>query len=100
LNFGFPDLFRNAKVGGLGPCFMDHGLGPVHDGLTWWRGQETTGERPGWHSGLPVLAGVCREGEGRCGGLTTGLTGAQGVTERPGDSGEVVAVVGLGGDVF
>jgi hypothetical protein len=76
---------------------MDHGLGPVHDGLTWWRGQETTGERPGWHSGLPVLAGVCREGEGRCGGLTTGLTGAQGVTERPGDSGEVVAVVGLGG---
>jgi hypothetical protein len=29
------------------------------------------------------LAGGGREREGRCGGLTTGLTGARGAVERP-----------------
>jgi hypothetical protein len=35
---------------------------------------ETTGERPGWRSGLPVLADGGWEGEGWYGGLTTGST--------------------------
>jgi hypothetical protein len=49
------------------------------------------------------LAGVLRwrpEGKRRCEELTTGLTGAQGATERRGDEGEVAAVVGLDGSVL
>jgi hypothetical protein len=41
----------------------------------------------GWHSGLSVLTGGSREGEGLCGGLTTGLTGAQGAAGRLGSCG-------------
>jgi hypothetical protein len=85
LNFGFSDLCRSGKEHGLGPRFMDHGLGPVHGGPTWWSGWEIPGERPGWRSGLPVLTGDGWEGEGRCGGLATGLTEARGAAERPGD---------------
>jgi hypothetical protein len=66
----------------------------VHGGPAWRRGREVAGERPGWGSGLPVLAGGDREGERRCAELTTGLTGARGATERRGDEGEVVGLVG------
>jgi hypothetical protein len=79
---------------------MDHGLGAVHGGPAWRCRQETTKERPRQHSGLSVLAGGGQEGEGRCGGLATGLTGARGAVVRPSDWGEVVAVVGLGGGMF
>jgi hypothetical protein len=44
----------------------------------------------------PVAAGKGNGGEE----LTTGLTGARGATERRGDEGEVVAVVGLDGSVL
>jgi hypothetical protein len=56
---------------------MDHSLGPFHSGPTQRRGRETTGEWPRRCSGLPVLAGGGREGEGWCGGLAMGLTGAR-----------------------
>jgi hypothetical protein len=36
----------------------------------------------------------------RCEELTTGLTGARGATERQGDEGEVVAVMGLDGSML
>jgi hypothetical protein len=85
LNFGFSDLFRNGKVHGLGPHFVDHGLRPVHSGSAQWREQKTAGERPVRCSSMPVLASGCREGEGRCGGLATGLTRARGAAEWPGD---------------
>jgi hypothetical protein len=100
LNFGFSDLFRNGKVCGLGPCIVDHGLGPLHGAPAWRSGRETTGEWLGRCSGLPVLTGGGWGGEGQCGGLTMGLTGARGAAELPGDSGEVAAVVGLDGVVF
>jgi hypothetical protein len=48
------------------------------------RGWEITGERLGQCSGLPVLTDGGQEGEGRCGGHTTGLTGARGAVERLG----------------
>jgi hypothetical protein len=79
---------------------VDHGLGPVHGGPTWRRGREITGERPGWGSGLSVLADGGREGKRRCEELTTGFTGARGATERRGNEGEVVAAVGLDGSVL
>jgi hypothetical protein len=85
---------------GPGPRFVDHGLGPVNGGPARRHGRKVAGERLGWGSGLPVLAGGGREGERRCEELTTGLTGARGVTERQGDEGEVVAVVGLDGSVL
>jgi hypothetical protein len=65
-------------------------------GPAWRRGREVAREWPEWGSGLPVLAGGDREGKRRCEELTTGLTGAQGATERRGDEGEVVVAVGLG----
>jgi hypothetical protein len=79
---------------------VDHGLGPVHGGPARRRGREVAGERPGWGSGLPVLAGGGREGERWCEELTTGLTGARGATEQRGDEGEVVAAVGLDGSLL
>jgi hypothetical protein len=48
----------------------------------------------------PVLTMGGQEGEGRCGGLATGLTGARGAAERSGDSGEVAAVVELNGGML
>jgi hypothetical protein len=100
LNFFFCDLFHNGKVHGLGPHFVDHGLGLIHGGPARQHERETTRERLGWRFGLPVLAGGGRDGEGQCGALATGLTGAQGAAERPGDLGEVAAVVGLSGGMF
>jgi hypothetical protein len=79
---------------------VDHGLGPVHGGPARRRGREVTGERPGWGSGLPVLAVGGRGGERRCDELTTGLTGAREATERRGDEGEAVAAMGLVGSVL
>jgi hypothetical protein len=73
------------EILGPGPRFVDHGLGPVHGGPARWRGWEATGERPGWCSGLPVLAGGGREGKWWCEELTTWLTGARGLTEQRGD---------------
>jgi hypothetical protein len=61
---------------------MDHGLGPVHGGPAWRHGRETTGEWPRRRSSSPVLTGGGQEGEGRCGGLTTGLTKARGAAAR------------------
>jgi hypothetical protein len=46
---------------------------------------ETTGERPGRRSCLPVLTDGGLEGEGWYGELTTGFTGARGAAEWPGD---------------
>jgi hypothetical protein len=79
---------------------MDRGLGRVHGGPAWRRGWEIAGEWPGQHSGLPVLTSGGQEGEGQHGGLTTRLTKAREAAERPGDYGEVAAVVGLSGGMF
>jgi hypothetical protein len=46
---------------------------------------ETTGERLGWRSGLPVLTNAGSEGEGWYGKLTTRFTSARGAAEWPGD---------------
>jgi hypothetical protein len=79
---------------------VDHGPRPVHGGPTWWCRQKTIGERLGRRTDLSVLADGSREGEGRCGGLAMRLTGARGAMDRLGDSGELAAVVGLGGGVI
>jgi hypothetical protein len=98
--FRFFRFILQWEMLGPGPRFVDHGLGPVHGGPARWRGWEVTRERPGWGSGLPVLTGGGREGKRRCEELTTRLIRARGATERWGDEGEVVVVVGLDGSVL
>jgi hypothetical protein len=76
---------------------MEKYVDSVHTSWTTASSQSTV-DPHGGTDGKPLESG--RDGEGRCGGLATGLTGARGETERPSDSGDVAVVVRLGGGVL
>jgi hypothetical protein len=67
LNFSFSDLFRNGKISGLGPHFVDHNLRLVHGGPARRHKWETARERSGSAPACRCSPTAAGKGEGSVG---------------------------------